>query len=156
MCARDDAATLPRVTSSEASFQRLHRALDFCQTRGRGLIFIDLLRLCFRSRFAWDVPVPCALDGVSPPPVSLAFGDSYPTESSLSGDDTYLPHPSELGVKCIGEIDGENVRHSSERHRQCERSTSASAVTFPEALRKWAIARGIQDADVESVVARVM
>ena len=56
-CARDDADRLSRVTSSEESFQRLHRALDFCQTRGRGLIFLDLLRLCFRSRFAWDVRV---------------------------------------------------------------------------------------------------
>ena len=45
-CAQDTAVRLSKVASSEASFQRLHHALDFCQTRGRGLIFIDLLRLC--------------------------------------------------------------------------------------------------------------
>jgi ribonuclease HI len=56
-CDRDIAARLLNVTTAEESFTRLHRALDFCQTKGRGLIFIDLLRLCFRSRFAWDVRV---------------------------------------------------------------------------------------------------
>jgi ribonuclease HI len=68
-CARDAAARLERVSSSEASFQRLHRALDFCQTRGRGLIFIDLLRLCFRSRFAWDVRV-------LPPPSAILIANA--------------------------------------------------------------------------------
>ena len=56
-CARDADVRLCKIISSEESFQRLHKALDFCQTPGRGLIFIDLLRLCFRSRFAWDVRV---------------------------------------------------------------------------------------------------
>jgi ribonuclease HI len=56
-CSLDTDTRLRNVMSSEESFTRLHRALDFCQTRGRGLIFIDLLRLCFRSRFAWDVRV---------------------------------------------------------------------------------------------------
>jgi hypothetical protein len=56
-CARDVDARLRNVTVAEDSFARLHRALDYCQTRGCGLIFIDLLRLCFRSRFAWDVRV---------------------------------------------------------------------------------------------------
>jgi hypothetical protein len=63
-CALDANARLLQVASCEESFQRLHRALDFCQIRGRGLIFIDLLRLCFRSRFAWDVrilPPPSAI-----------------------------------------------------------------------------------------------
>jgi hypothetical protein len=56
-CHADTTLRLHKITSSEASFQRLHRALDFCQTRGRGLIFIDLLRLCFRSRFSWDMRI---------------------------------------------------------------------------------------------------
>jgi ribonuclease HI len=46
-----------QISKLELSFQRLHRALDFCQTPGRGLIFIDLLRLCFRSRFSWDMRI---------------------------------------------------------------------------------------------------
>jgi hypothetical protein len=56
-CDADVASRLQKLTASESSFQRLHRALDFCQTRGRGLIFIDLLRLCFRSRFSWDMRI---------------------------------------------------------------------------------------------------
>ena len=50
-------ARILQISKLEVSFQRLHRALDFCQTPGRGLIFIDLLRLCFRSRFSWDMRI---------------------------------------------------------------------------------------------------
>jgi hypothetical protein len=64
-CHADTALRLQKITASEASFQRLHRALDFCQTPGRGLIFIDLLRLCFRSRFSWDMRI------LSPPSACL-------------------------------------------------------------------------------------
>jgi Reverse transcriptase (RNA-dependent DNA polymerase) len=56
-CEADITTRLQKIAASELTFQRLHRALDFCQTRGRGLIFIDLLRLCFRSRFAWDMRI---------------------------------------------------------------------------------------------------
>jgi hypothetical protein len=68
-CALDVNARLQNVSSSEESFARLHRALDFCQSRGRGLIFIDLLRLCFRSRFAWDVRV-------LPPPSAILIANA--------------------------------------------------------------------------------
>lgn len=54
-CNVDMSARLQKITASETSFQRLYKALDFCQTPGRGLIFVDLLRLCFRSRFSWDM-----------------------------------------------------------------------------------------------------
>jgi ribonuclease HI len=64
-CEADTTSRILRITTSEISFQRLYRALDFCQTRGRGLIFIDLLRLCFRSRFSWDMRI------LSPPSACL-------------------------------------------------------------------------------------
>ena len=64
-CDIDTSSRIQKVTASETSFQRLYRALDFCQTRGRGLIFIDLLRLCFRSRFSWDMRI------LSPPSACL-------------------------------------------------------------------------------------
>lgn len=51
-CDIDTQTRLKLIEKSEASFTRLYRALDQCQTRGRGLIFLDLLRLCFRSRVA--------------------------------------------------------------------------------------------------------
>jgi hypothetical protein len=56
-CSSDASARIQRIAASEASFNRLYCALDHCQTRGRGLIFIDLLRLCFRSRYAWDMRI---------------------------------------------------------------------------------------------------
>ena len=52
-CSGDVAAYNRKIAVGEASFERLFRALHLCKTRGRGLIFVDLLRLCFRSRFAW-------------------------------------------------------------------------------------------------------
>ena len=64
-CHSDTSSRIQKITTSEASFHRLHRALDFCQTKGRGLIFIDLLRLCFRSRFSWDMRI------LSPPSACL-------------------------------------------------------------------------------------
>ena len=68
-CEVDVRARIEKIRNTEASFTRLHRALDQCQTRGRGLIFIDLLRLCFRSRFAWDVRV-------LPPPSAILIANA--------------------------------------------------------------------------------
>jgi ribonuclease HI len=56
-CSADVTTRIQKIACAEASFNRLHCALDHCQTRGRGLIFVDLLRLCFRSRYAWDMRI---------------------------------------------------------------------------------------------------
>lgn len=52
-CAADADAYVQKIASTEHTFERLHRALHLTETRGRGLIFLDLLRLCFRSRYSW-------------------------------------------------------------------------------------------------------
>ena len=52
-CADDAVAYLHKITDAEKTFTRLHKALHSSKTRGRGLIFVDLIRICFRSRFSW-------------------------------------------------------------------------------------------------------
>ena len=46
---------LANIQSSEALFSRLYTALYNCKTQGRGLIFLDILRLCFVSRWQWHM-----------------------------------------------------------------------------------------------------
>ena len=52
-CAGDAGAYCRKIADAEKTFTRLHRALHISKTRGRGLIFVDLLRVCFRSRYSW-------------------------------------------------------------------------------------------------------
>jgi len=52
-CETNVVAHLRKIDSAEVSFTRLHSALKLTNTKGRGPIFVDLLRLCFRSRFSW-------------------------------------------------------------------------------------------------------
>ena len=52
-CENDVDTYLQKIDAAEKLFERLHRALSLCETRGRGLIFADLLRVCFRSRYSW-------------------------------------------------------------------------------------------------------
>jgi hypothetical protein len=46
---------LTKIHEAEALFSRLHAALYNCKTQGRGLIFLDILRLCFISRWQWHM-----------------------------------------------------------------------------------------------------
>ena len=52
-CLADARANTRKVQTAEVLFTRLHTALKQTDTKGRGIIFLDLLRLCFRSRFSW-------------------------------------------------------------------------------------------------------
>jgi len=46
---------LAQIKAAESLFSRLHAALYNCRTQGRGLIFMDILRLCFISRWQWHM-----------------------------------------------------------------------------------------------------
>jgi hypothetical protein len=48
-------ALTAQIQTDEALFSRLHAALHNCRTQGRGLIFTDILRLCFISRWQWHM-----------------------------------------------------------------------------------------------------
>ncbi len=52
-CMADARIQVRKVQNAEVLFTRLHTALKQTDTKGRGIIFVDLLRLCFRSRFSW-------------------------------------------------------------------------------------------------------
>jgi hypothetical protein len=52
----DDAlAIIDGITKTKTFYLRLHAALLTCRTPGRGLIFMDILRLSFRSRYQWGM-----------------------------------------------------------------------------------------------------
>ena len=52
----DDAlAIIQDINKTKAYYLRLHNALLTCRTPGRGLIFMDILRLSFRSRYQWGM-----------------------------------------------------------------------------------------------------
>ena len=52
----DDAlAIIEDIKKTKAFYVRLHNALSTCRTPGRGLIFMDILRLSFRSRYQWGM-----------------------------------------------------------------------------------------------------
>jgi hypothetical protein len=52
-CLQTLAPHLQKVAQAETAFNRLYKAMSVCMTPGRGFIFLDLIRLCFRSRFSW-------------------------------------------------------------------------------------------------------
>jgi hypothetical protein len=52
----DDAlAIIENIQKTKTFYLRLHTALQTCRTPGRGLIFMDILRLSFRSRYQWGM-----------------------------------------------------------------------------------------------------
>ncbi len=52
----DDAlAIIEEINKTKTFYLRLHAALQTCRTPGRGLIFMDILRLSFRSRYQWGM-----------------------------------------------------------------------------------------------------
>jgi hypothetical protein len=52
----DDAqAIIEDIKKTKTFYLRLHNALLTCRTPGRGLIFMDILRLSFRSRYQWGM-----------------------------------------------------------------------------------------------------
>jgi hypothetical protein len=81
----DDAnAIILDIEKSKAFYLRLHNALLTCRTPGRGLIFTDIIRLSFRSRYQW------AMRTLTPPAASriaLAADSALSQLLSLS-----LPH----------------------------------------------------------------
>jgi hypothetical protein len=61
----DDAlAIIEDIKKTKIFYMRLHSALSTCRTPGRGLIFMDILRLSFRSRYQW------AMRTLTPPAAS--------------------------------------------------------------------------------------
>ncbi len=52
-CKADAELYCRKIADAETTFTRLHHALHISKTRGRCLIFVDLLRVCFRSRYSW-------------------------------------------------------------------------------------------------------
>ena len=61
----DDAlAIIEDIKKTKTFYLRLHSALSTCRTPGRGLIFTDILRLSFRSRYQW------AMRTLTPPAAS--------------------------------------------------------------------------------------
>jgi hypothetical protein len=48
-------AIIDDIQTAETLFSRLHAALYNCRTQGRCLIFMDVLRLCFLSRWQWHM-----------------------------------------------------------------------------------------------------
>ena len=52
----DDAfSIIEDINKTKLFYLRLHSALSTCRTPGRGLIFMDILRLSFRSRYQWGM-----------------------------------------------------------------------------------------------------
>jgi hypothetical protein len=62
--ADDTNAIILDIEKSKTFYLRLHSALLTCRTPGRGLIFTDILRLSFRSRYQW------AMRTLTPPAAS--------------------------------------------------------------------------------------
>jgi hypothetical protein len=53
--ADDTLAIIKDIQTTVTFYTRLHNALQVCRTPGRGLIFTDILRLSFRSRYQWSM-----------------------------------------------------------------------------------------------------